>query len=503
MELTGTSALLKTTVYAVLAFLLVLPVAAQDPETTDDAASIWDALGDLADEVEKYESGEPPDYGPVRLVTSGGAYPPGRFTGICRHYSHPRPYKNGDQWTNISVHTRFTHLREGKWDSVGGVGSGFTVDVGVYKECTNEDYMWLGESADPLRGPGQYKMIVEGYEQSSSYSNNMIHSQPQKRIYQEIPFVVVEEPGDCANADVVITSPYDGYKFSFDNSAEGRLEFDAQAMVSPADCADEIFWSAAAIGDIEATIKPATGEKVSIRYKGLPENNDDFGPLQISARVLGAGENRELLTFFNGTAKNHPGGGAGETPNWFYYWGQTQANGEIEAHYVPSMPDCGGGIPAARYVFDEDRIYLSDKVVNVYCVRRNGVEAQGSEGIDCYAELIRHENHHRVELHSWWPVKYGLVTLNPPSCDDFIANTFKQFNGIDSDRDQVPDYVEEALNATRHCDKDNNMSCSGRPLHLSGVRDVEMNAYDVGWMWGRGDADIEDWSECGRQWGDC
>ena len=89
MELFGTSDLLKTPVFAVLAFLLAPPLAAQEPETPDDAASIWDALGELAEEVEKFESGEPPDYGPVRMVTSGGAYPPGRFTGVCTHYARP------------------------------------------------------------------------------------------------------------------------------------------------------------------------------------------------------------------------------------------------------------------------------------------------------------------------------------------------------------------------------------------------------------------------------
>jgi hypothetical protein len=502
VKLFGTSGSLKTSVFAILAFLLVHPAAAQEPETPDAATSIWDALGDLAEEVEQFESGEPPDYGPVRLVTSGGAYPPGRFTGICRHYSHPSPYKNGDQWTNISVQTKFRRQRDGEWDAVGQILSGMY--VGEYTECTNEDYLWLGDPADPLRGPGQYKMIVEGYEETISFSNNMTHSRGRKEIHQEIAFVIVEEPGECANAGVVITRPYDHYKISYDDSADGRLEFEAQAMVSPVDCAKDVVWSAGAIGDIEATIEPQTGDNVRISYKGLPEHNDDFGPLQISARVLGAGENREILTFFDGTAKNHPGEGSGETPNWFYYWEQTQANGGIEAHYVSSMPDCGGGIPAARYVFDDDRLYLSDKVVDSYCVRRNGVEAQGSAGIDCYAELVRHENHHRVELRSWWPVEYGLVTLNPPNCDDSITNAFKKFNGIDSDLDQVPDYIEDELNATRLCDKDNKTSCSGRPLHLTpSVRDVEMNAYDVGWLWQRGDADAEDWSECGQQWGKC
>jgi len=483
--------------------LLVLPAAGQEPDSTDKAESIWDALNELADEVEKLESGEPPDYGPIRMVASGGAYPPGRFTGVCRHYARPETYANGDRWTTIAIRTHFFRREDGGWNGVGGLTRMHI--PGIYQECSaDEDYLWLGDPADPVRGPGQYKMITRGYEEDFVVRKDVPRPLGRKEIFNEILFQIVEEPGECANAQVNILSPYDRFKVSYDDSPRGVLEFEAAAMVTPEDCADEIVWTANPIGETEAAIKPPTGNEVSVRYEGLPESNDDFGPVRFSARVLGAGETREVLAFFEEGAANHPGNRAGETPNWFYYWEQTQANGGLEAHYLSSMPDCGGGIPAARYVFDDDRLYLSDKVVSAYCVPRNGVELNGSEGIDCYAELVRHENHHRIELHSWWPVEYGLVTLNPPNCDDVLGNLFKKFHGIDSDLDQVPDHIEEALNPTRLCDKGNKRSCSGRPLHIApGVRDVEMNAYDVGWAWQRGAARSQDWSRCGQQWGDC
>ena len=185
--------------------LLSFATLAQEPDKADD---IWGALSELAEEVEKFEAGEEPDYGPVRLVTSGGAYPWGRFTGVCRYYAEPRPYKKRRSlYEPVRYHATFS----GSGTENGRALADFTkLDyIGRREDCSKEDYLWLGDPSDPLRGPGDYKYVVQGYEEDILYQNDMVVSQNRREIYDVINFQIVEEPGDCANAEVIISDPYD------------------------------------------------------------------------------------------------------------------------------------------------------------------------------------------------------------------------------------------------------------------------------------------------------
>ena len=238
----------------------------------------------------------------------------------------------------------------------------------------------------------------------------------------------------------------------------------------------------------------------------MAEESADFGPLQISARVLGAGETREVLVFFDPLAKNHPGEHAGATPNWFYYWGQTSAQGNFsKPEYVSKMPSCSSTDDSAmaRYMYDTDVIYMVDLAYRGSCVTRQGDvidTGKTAEGIDCFAELIRHEDVHRVELKQWWGPFKGQAA--PAACGLSTNYIINEIADIDDDGDLVPDVIEKSLSSTRGCDPDDDKSCSGRPV-VKGKSpiDVEMNAYTVGWnAWKLGHADTEDWSKCGAQW---
>ena len=162
-------------------------------------------------------------------------------------------------------------------------------------------------------------------------------------------------------------------------------------------------------------------------------------------------------------------------------------------------------------MYDDDVIYMVDKVYTASCARRQGDvidSGKTATGIDCFAELIRHEGVHQVELKRWWASIPGEEA--PSMCGLGVVN---RLAGIDSDGDLVPDLIEEPLSGTRGCSPTDARSCSGRPQivttsrtgerTVTGPLDVEMNAYTIGWnAWKLGHADTEDWSKCGEQWTD-
>jgi len=107
----------------------------------------------------------------------------------------------------------------------------------------------------------------------------------------------------------------------------------------------------------------------------------------------------------------------------------------------------------ARYEPYTGAIYLSEKWTELGCMART--DGSQSEDIDCFAELIRHENHHRVELTQWWgPGMERYCGPAEPGCPH------------DWDLDKVPNDIEEKLGC--------------KP---EGVIDLEVNSYRVGWSW--------------------
>jgi hypothetical protein len=149
---------------------------------------------------------------------------------------------------------------------------------------------------------------------------------------------------------------------------------------------------------------------------------------------------------------------------------------------VPVLPS-EGSVASARYVPDEDLLFFSDAVYTLPCKTRENRATKKSlrvqaKRLDCLAELIRHEGHHRAEWKQWWPDGYIIL--------------------LDLDWDTVPGWYEETQPG---CSDLKSMSCRDRPtLPGEKVHDIELNAYYVGWSWKLGGADSEDWSCGGKQW---
>lgn len=305
------------------------------------------------------------------------------------------------------------------------------------------------------------------------------------------------KPPPCRSThSVTITSPAPNDEFVFDVSPSGRLVVPLTAEVAPDDCADsDVHWTA---DDIEGSTKHfvssdgagsgATGDDLLLVYENLPQENSEFGEKTITASANGNAQSVTVRVFFTPEAKNHPtaAGDQQSTPNWFYYWAQTSAGG-LNAWYEPVRISLGTGDPAqAQYDYTNDRVVLADRTYSSSCnPRPNGNE---STGIDCYAELLRHETWHKKERWEWWG------QMDPSTLPGTARRAY------DMDGDLVPDSVERALEATRGCNVAWKWSCTGRPD--DDKIDVEMNAYTEGWRWVPGNADEQDWSWCGRQWAD-
>jgi hypothetical protein len=136
----------------------------------------------------------------------------------------------------------------------------------------------------------------------------------------------------------------------------------------------------------------------------------------------------------------------------------------------------------ARYDYCADQIYLTTKVaIAGGCKGRQGDAVSVDTGIDCFANTLRHESHHRKELTGWW--------------GQYMSN-YDGFN--DADVDMVPDDLEKELGCQLALKRG---TCPSLPRHLRDeVSDAELNAYHVGWTWKPGTADQEDWAYPGKQW---
>jgi hypothetical protein len=146
---------------------------------------------------------------------------------------------------------------------------------------------------------------------------------------------------------------------------------------------------------------------VTFELTGLPNDNDQFGPKYIKATLPGynAAESVEVKLFYNKYATNHPGGGIGSPPNWYYYWGQGQV--------VPDLVN-----PLLGFIGYDDTL-------SIYGITTNGIIIIGpltctihynpplgpidgqyyggpqTNGIDCTAEVVAHERFHEWVWNNW------------------------------------------------------------------------------------------------------
>ncbi|MDQ7010256.1 MAG: ankyrin repeat domain-containing protein [Mariprofundaceae bacterium] len=322
-----------------------------------------------------------------------------------------------------------------------------------------------------------------------------------------------------------IVKPAAGEQFAFDASAPGVLEFEAEAVVE-GDCDSAAAWKVEDVAGSKKRLTPeGASDTVKVRYEGLPPRNDAFGEKRIMASACGKSDSVTVEVFFPPKAKNHPGKGNGETPNWFYYWGQTSAGKGFSPVYKESEA-CGSKAVGA-YSFDGNKIYLFSGLYDGVCFERD--DGKVAKGIDCYGETLIHESIHQQELGYWWNnvpnadpglMNYFVHNWNfiltdgpkPSSCTtgvwELLERRFRNWiASVDSDGDLVPDYIEKALAG---CDPHNAFSCPGVPANVMARArsighkiDVDMNTYRISWKkWKIGSADKEDWSRCGKQWKD-
>jgi len=127
-------------------------------------------------------------------------------------------------------------------------------------------------------------------------------------------------------------------EYTFNNANPGVLTMNLKAKVEPSGVAtyikDHVRFKVDAIGSSVMAWNVANpgGKPTSngdnleavVTFTGLPLKNSAFGKKSVKVKFNGNIQNSQVVEiFFPKAARNHPGIGAGTTPNWFYYWAGT------------------------------------------------------------------------------------------------------------------------------------------------------------------------------------
>ncbi len=114
------------------------------------------------------------------------------------------------------------------------------------------------------------------------------------------------------------------------------LTFEVEATVGPKEMADKVTWETPDIGSSAKTEKSSGDKKkgiakLKVTYKGLPENNSDFGTKTLKAKCedIEKEDTKDVRIFFSRDGKDHPGEDSGKTRNWFHYWKQGGASAAV------------------------------------------------------------------------------------------------------------------------------------------------------------------------------
>ena len=103
-------------------------------------------------------------------------------------------------------------------------------------------------------------------------------------------------------------------KYVFTERTPGTLEIVLKAKARPKKYEKDIIWEIPDIGNFQKTIYPASakGSKVTVRYKGLPKQNSDFGEKTFKASIdkgnCIATDTTKISVFFPRDTKNNPRG---------------------------------------------------------------------------------------------------------------------------------------------------------------------------------------------------
>jgi hypothetical protein len=190
-----------------------------------------------------------------------------------------------------------------------------------------------------------------------------------------------------------------------------------------------------------------------------------------------------VQVFFPKYATNHPGGGSGTPPNWYYYWDQIPSVHRGTHEYEETL----SGRSETRFVAGRGWV----------CFIRHGAgdaSAHGTwdnaTGIDLFANACRHEEQHRIDMNTFWD---------------------------GGDRDPANDQDGDLIPRTKGSDQNYERGL-GLPFHAGGYDPANPATvpdhlnYGEGWsdcedycmhreeVWINGSADQYDWCHPGKRW---
>lgn len=298
-------------------------------------------------------------------------------------------------------------------------------------------------------------------------------------------------------------------RYYFNNAANGILgngDWKSQVIGGdPADFLPNTTYTSFPVGSSVRTNDAISISGNVIRqrftYTGLPLLNKDFGNKEVTMNCTSPVSTTQTAftqVFFMKNPNNHTGTYAqnlhtSKTPNWFYYWSQTKAGDTAKYDYWYGGASGGAAGRAVDWTGNGDW----RSIIYLGAAGSSGV-GDLRTGIDLFAAVVRHEDHHLVDFNAWWPNGYD------PSLDnDETSNT----------GDMIPDSLEATLTHSgtpaepysTHAEFYDSGLAATHIDHFnygvySGWNDSEDHAHHWNDKWVNGTADREDWAKPGKQW---
>lgn len=311
-----------------------------------------------------------------------------------------------------------------------------------------------------------------------------------------------------AVVDIILTVPQQGIypryrpatdsanKYVFDSASPGVLANpDWESLVigdSPSNFLPNTTYTSFTISGstrTEDTIS-ISGQVIRQRftYTTLPALNSAFGDKDVTMTCTGpvsTTQTSHVRVFFAKGATNHPDPDAptkaGRTPNWFFYWRQTDAGGGLDNYYGGA----GSGSPTGRCYYDSTT-HWTCLIYDGAATGPYGALYGGAKGIDLYAHIARHEDRHKQDMTGFW----GNADRVPAQ---------------DADGDYLPGSQEPTIGAPYHSGGyDPNVFATfpdhfnyGNPTGWSDAEDYCMHREA---SWSNGSANDQDWAKPGKQW---
>jgi len=327
---------------------------------------------------------------------------------------------------------------------------------------------------------------------------------------------VSKEPEECKDmrsVELIIVSPEDKSRHVFSDEYllsehSNKLTLELEAKTVPERYADSVEWTIPEIEGSNRTITPAStsstpkGRKLTVVYKGLPEDNNEFGRKTVKATLkidsCKIEKTREVQLFYPRDEKNNP---EGKYPNWYYYWKQTPAARPFGQN-VRIAYECEG-IPSARCACGQRGVigqynpyYSGHKTINICnlktntwdpdtfyvklpAVKRSIPSTLSGRGflaytyIDTFAVDVMHEFTHFNNFHTFWPQGWK--------------------ESEDRDMDDIPDRLEEGMGF-----RPDMKQTYWREIDLGG--DEEFLTLEATYDYRIGTFDEYDWARPGKNW---